>query len=342
MPEMTRMLDPLDALVQGASTDVIRIGFAVPTSGQLGLTAPGAINSGILAANRINAAGGIGGKRVELVTIDAGRAPSIVAAGVDELIAAGAIHAVCGYHTSDVLRQTEKVTAGRVPYVFTAPHEGGKRRSGVVMLGNSPRRQLAPVVSFFGGSRSLQRWALVGNDYIWPWAMHATAEEMLRQQGTEIVLREELPFGTLDPESLIERIARSRAQAILLSLVGRDLATFNRAFRESKLADRVLRVSGALEETGLLEVGGDTSGELYSTMHWFAGADGDDEFSSAYHARWGAGAPPPSAYAQGCFEGIRYLGESLSPDRKALPKRARPVGAVSKLARADGLSFSLV
>ncbi|KAA2258047.1 ABC transporter substrate-binding protein [Solihabitans fulvus] len=345
MTEDAVLVDPLDALLQGPDRHALRVGLAVPTSGALGLTGPSALACAVLAAEEVNAAGGVRGRRLELVLVDAGRGPREVAEELGRLVGAGVLDAVCGYHTSDVHRRLEAVTAGRLPYVFTPPHEGGTRAEGVVLLGEGPREQLLPVMTGLAARPSLRRWALVGNDYIWPWAVHTTAARMLRSLGAEVVLHELVPFGGVRPERLIERVRRSRAQAVLLSLVGRDLVIFNRAFHHAGLDRAVLRVSGALEENGLLEAGGDDSGELYAAMRWFASDEDGDGFSARYEQRWGPTAPSLGAYAQGCYEGVRHvaeLGRAESLTARAVSNRRAAPAARVRLARADGLALTVV
>jgi ABC-type branched-subunit amino acid transport system substrate-binding protein len=199
-------------------------------------------------------------------------------------------------------------------------------------------------MTYLAGRRALRRWALVGNDYIWPWAVHAAASGMLRAAGAEVVFRALVPFGEVPADRLVQGVRRSGAQAVLLSLVGRDLATFNRAFARAGLAGRVPRVSGALEENGLLEAGGDDSGELYAVMRWYAAADADG-FGERYTARWGATAPVLGAYAQGCYQGVRHVAELAAADAlnvRALAARPHPTPPRARLARAEGLSLVTV
>lgn len=328
--------------MDGPVGTVTRIALAVPTSGPLGLTGPSGTACAVLAAEEVNAAGGVFGRPIELVPVDAGRAPEVVARTVRQLLDAQAIEAVVGYHTSDIHRAIEKVTAGRAPYVFTPPHEGGRREEGVVLLGEDPVRQLRPVVERFGQRPWFQRWALIGNDYIWPWFVHRTADDLFRRAGAEVVMQQFVPFGQVDPEQLIDQIRRTRTQAVLLSLVGRDLATFNRSFATSPLRESVLRVSGSLEEAGLLEAGGDDTGELYGAMRWFASDVGGTEFAERYLRRWGPSAPAIGAYARGCYEGVHALvSDARCTDavRQIRPTAAR---ARVKLARADGLELAVV
>lgn len=331
-------LDPLDALLTPPSRTEYRLALAIPTSGQLGLTAPASLAAAELAAAEVNAAGGIFGREVSLVLVDAGGSPSAVQEQIRDLVQARAVEAVVGFHTSDVHRAIERETAGRIPYLFTPPHEGGTRLPGVGLLGPSPRQQLAPALAALGGTAG-RRWVLLGNDYIWPRRVHAAAATMIPASGGDIVDSIFVPFGELHPDALIARIAKQRPDFVLLSLVGRDLATFNRAWAGSHLRGRVGRVCAALDETGLLEINGDDSGELFTSMDWFA-TDTDDGFLDRYRARWGSLAPTPGVYARGCYDGLHAAVRLVPPHADALPEfghrvAVRPRPKV-RLAMADG------
>jgi len=339
--------DYLDALVAGPRRDVLRIGLAVPSSGVLGLTGPAGLAAAVLAAEEANAMGILRGRQLRLVPIDAGQRSAQLASTVGTLIDAGALDAVCGFHTSDVHRQLEHLVTGRVPYLFTPPHEGGARLPGVGLLGESPQEQLLPVVHNLASLPALRRWALIGNDYIWPRAVHEAARVMLPQAGAEVVYAELVPFQQVQPERLLDRLRQHRVQAVLLSLVGRDLATLNRHFLNSAMAGTVVRVSGALEETGLLEIDGDDTGELYATMRWFATDPEDREFQGRYAERWGTTAPRLGVYAQGAYHGIHTMARLAAADQLSVGGLAEGLRRLLRrprahLARAEGLDLHAI
>ena len=343
MPESTVLLDAWEAALLPRRPDVVRVGLAVPLTGPLALTAPSALDLAGLAADEANAAGGVRGRAVELVTVDSGRPPQAVAAEAAALHGAGGFDVLVGFRTSAVHRAVEAALAGRVRYVYTPPHEGGRRRPGVVRIGSSPREQHAAALGWLVRHRRARRWALIGNDYVWPQAVHRAAAGVLAGLGAEVVGQALVPLGVEDPGALLALVRRTRADAVLLSLVGRDLVTFNREFARAGLDRRVIRLSGALEENGLYAAGGDSTGELYACMPSFAATDGtveaaDDEGQLALqerHARRaGPAAPVVCAYARGVYDGVR-LAVALAGDGAA----PRPAPAGPRLALADGLAF---
>ncbi|MCW2698053.1 MAG: putative regulator [Modestobacter sp.] len=343
VPTSPVRLDPWDALLSGPVPGTVRIGLAVPLSGPLALTAPSALDLAALAAEECTAAGGLGGRRVELVAVDSGRAPDVVAAEARALREAGVFSTLVGFHTSDVHRAVARSWAGRGAYVFTPPHEGGPTGPGVRRTGHGPRAQHAAALGWLVTHRQARRWVLLGTDYVWPRAVHRAARAVLGDLGAQVVGEALVPFGPGDAAPLLDLVVRSRADAVLLSLVGADLALFHREFARAGLDRRVVRLSGALEENGLYALGGDATGELYATMPSFAAPPSSSDerqldLQERHTRRAGRDAPVVCAYARGLYDGVRLACALLADpaDGTLLPHRV----PATRLARADGLSFT--
>lgn len=357
--------DPLEArLLPPEPGRAVRVALAVPMSGPLGMMAPAVLNCARLAAAELNARTGLLGLPIELVLLDAGRAPQTVAADLASLVRANAISAVVGTHASDVRVAAIRALRGRVPYVYTPPYEGGESAPGVYLLGETPARQLRPALDWLVRHRRARRWALIGNDYVWPRRLHRAAQAYLGAAHAAVVAERYVPLGALDPAPLLDLIARHRADAVLLTLVGSDLAAFNRAFAESGAAARVPRLCAALDENGLLAADGDTTGELYATMGYFGAlhTDAGLAFVERYTHRYGWQAPVLNGYAEACYDGVRLLaaladragclhpaaldatsdGTTITGGRGTLTVASRHVDHPVYLARADGLDFDVL
>ncbi|WP_346433604.1 substrate-binding domain-containing protein [Nonomuraea composti] len=354
---MAATVDPLEArlLPSGA----VRIGLIVPVSGVLGLMGPCAINCAVLAAEEVNAGGGVLGRPVELVLIDGGRPAGQVAAEVAGLVRSGTVEAVAGAHASDVRVEVVAAIGGRVPFVYAPPYEGGGRAPGVYFLGETPDRQLAPGIEWLAGPRRARRWFLLGNDYIWPRLVHASARRRLRAAGATVVGERFVRYG--EAVRWLGRVADARADAILLTLIGSDLVAFNRAFAAAGLG--AARLCGALEEHGLLGIGGDATGGLYASMGYFRDlpTPASLDFAQRYAARFGDDAPMLNAHGHGCYEAVAMLaalcaragslavpeldavsdGTTITSARGTLTLVDRQVRQPVHLGRADGLGFFL-
>ena len=351
-----QVTDPLEAQLLPRPAGLLRVCLVVPQSGALGLAGPSALDAALPAAPEVNVAGGARGRRVDLVLVDGGRDPQTVATEVRRLCDAGAVDVVTGFHTSDVHRAIEKVTARRVPYVFTPPHEGGRRAPGVVCIGADPLSQLRGSIAWLTAAHRVRHWALVGNDYIWPRAVHRVARQVVARHGSRVVLERRVPLGGVRAGvgRLVDDLRRSGADAVLLSLVGRDLATFNAALKHSGLHRSLVRLSGALEENGLMAAGGDDSGLLYASMSSFATLDDDRRLGllERHRALFGPEAPVLDTYAEGVYDGVRLVTRIAHHDAPAAPLAAAATAATSApttttrpdvhLAVADGLQFAVV
>ena len=345
--------DPLEAQLLPRADGLLRVCLVLPQSGPLGMIGPSALDAALLAAHEVNVAGGVRGLRVDLVLVDGGRSPAVVAEEIRLLRDGGAIDVVAGFHTSDVHRAIESVTAGQTPYVFTPPHEGGSRAPGVVCIGADPLTQLEGPLAWITTQHRARSWALIGNDYIWPRSVNRVATSIVTNIGGRVVMERRVPLGAADAsvDRLVDELRRSRADAVLLSLIGRDLATFNTALRHSGLDRRLVRLSPALEENGLMATGGDHSGLLYAAMSSFTtlADDGRLDLLERHRALLGPQAPVLDAYAEGVYDGVRLVtlmaqADALTPGRiAAAAGRFSPgVRRDVHLALADGLDFAVI
>ncbi len=328
--------DSLDLSLLGMRrrSDRLKIALLVPLSGPAGLWGPSCQTSALLAAREINAGGGILGREVELVFADAGGDPAAIADDTIELIGEHRAEAVIGMHISAVRLALVRALRGRIPYVYTPVYEGGERASGVFMVGETPPQQLKPAIHWLAEQRGARRWYLVGNDYVWPHVSHRAARRYIAEAGGKVLGVDYIPFGCDDPERHLLAIRACRPDAVLVSMVGADCITFNRAFADHGLAAHMLRLSAASEENTLLGIGAGNAENLYFTAGYLAGLDTPDNlaFLERYHATFGDNAPMPNTIGESCYEGVRLYAE--------LARRAGSL-EVAQLSRAsEGLSYT--
>lgn len=330
-------------------------------SGAAGLWGPSSLACATLAAETWNEHGGHRGREVRLTVIDASDESLTVEDEVERLCADGEIDAIVGMHTSSVReRVTSRLLAGGgvpVPFVYTPLYEGGALPAGVEAIGETPRHQLLPALEWLTQRHKLRRWFLVGNDYCWPRRTHSLAMRRLAEAGCEVVGSRFVPLGACDPERLVTEIRASRADAVLMSLIGQDAIDFSRAFGASGLTRRVLRLSCAIEENGLLAIGADATEGLFVASGYFASlpTDANASFRERYWRRFGDRGAVLNSLGQSLYEGVGFLRGRL--ERHRLPgdgaidfdsiRGTRWRGNTASrmpiyLAQADGLRFDVV
>ena len=309
----------------------MNVGLLVPLTGSAGIFGPSSELCARLATEEINAAGGLLDHPVRLRIIDGSGAPQAVADDVERLVSRGEIDAVVGWHISAVRHAVAPRLSMRVPYVYTALYEGGETTPGVFVVGETPDQQVLPALRWLAAERGLRRWALVGNDYVWPRRTAAVTRRSAEDLGIEICDEMFVPLGTEDFVSTIGRLLASQADGVLMLLVGQDAARFNRAFADVGLDERCCRLSPLVEETTLLASGVDATANLCASAAYFESLVTPEAlaFGARYMARFGACAPTLNSPAESCYEGLMLLSaltrEADSLDTAALSRASARV-----------------
>ncbi|MEY8840527.1 substrate-binding domain-containing protein [Cribrihabitans sp. XS_ASV171] len=338
-----------------------RVALLIPLCGSAGIWAPSCISSAQVAVAELNRKSGIGGRKVQLIMIDAAvEATEPVEEVINDLIDLGAIDAIVGMHISAIRQRLSKVVRQRVPYIYTPLYEGGETTAGLFAIGETPHEQLGPALARLQRIYRPRKWALIGNDYVWPRSSHSYAKTRLKAFDTEVVMECYLPFGLPSMKPVAEALDASGADAVLVSLVGQDAVRFNRIFGRMELHRSMIRLSCALEENGLMACGAGNLERLFAVSSYFAAiaTESNAAFKERYHGLHGDFAPTLNALGQSTYEGLHYLAallEGFEEDWRHLSSRDRPPvshatgrgfsdeGEMRRpsvyLARADGMQF---
>ena len=312
------------------------LGLFIPQSGPAGIWGPSCRSCGELAVYEINRTGGIAGLELVARIVDAGGEPSFVAEQAKCLVDDGEIDALAGMHTSDVREAIAQRLKGRIPYIYTPLYEGGVNSSRVCCIGETPETQLFPAIFWFRNHLGARRWALIGNDYVWPRRSHKLTRWLLGMVGADVILETYHPFGTQNFDISLQDLEDLQPDVVLLSLVGDDSVRFNRAFSSAGLATHTMRLSCAVEENMLLAIGAHNTERLYCSSGYFSRipSSANGMFKEAYHQHFGDSAPTLNALAESVYEGVHFLANCLREDyweSSKLGAESRPSGAVAGL-----------
>ena len=341
-----------------------RIALLIPMCGSAGLWAPSCIACAQVAVDELNKADGIAGPQVQLIMIDTAietNAP--VEELINSLIETGSVDAIVGMHISSMRQRLSKVVQGRIPYIYTPLYEGGENGKGIFAIGETPAQQLGPAMDHLQAIYRPKKWALIGNDYVWPRSSNAYAKTKIAALGSKLSYEKYLPFGQPNFYREIEEITASGSEAVLISLVGQDAVEFNRNFGALNAHEAMIRLSCAIEENALLASGSDGLKRLFSSSSYFASLQSEQNaaFKENYYTLHGDRAPMLNALGQSTYEGIQFLKELIQTHGEGwadfgMPRRApliyksvRNAKFISNdqksspiyLARADGVMYSV-
>jgi len=338
------MLKSTTKLLAGAATVLalgtvsaaadIKIGVLVPDSGPAGLFGPSTRNSATLAAETINASGGINGEQIELVFADVGVPPAEAAQAALRLWKGEGAQAFVGMHDSAVREALIGRFNGQVPYVYTPVYEGNSCATGLYVTGETPSQQLAPVIPHLTESEGVSKWYLIGHDYNWPRDTNALAKTYIADAGGEVVGEEYVPFTVSEFDSSLQRIKESGADAVLITLVGGGSVGFNVSFAGFGLDEQAIRLGTLIEENTLAGIGADNADRLYSSSGYFASIESEAaaSFAADFSAAFGADAPALNGLGQSAYEGLMLLA--------ALANKAGSLDVDAMDAAAEGTTWS--
>ncbi|MBM3351694.1 MAG: ABC transporter substrate-binding protein [Betaproteobacteria bacterium] len=187
-----------------------------------------------LAVEEINAAGGVLGRRLELVTRDDGGTPGDAVRVAEELITREKAHLLMGTFASHVgLAVANLANQRKVLFVASEPltdkivWENGNRYT--FRLRPSTYMQTAMLIPEAAKLKK-KRWAIVYPNYEYGQSATASFKRLLKQAQPEVefVAEQAPPLGKIDAGAVVQALADARPEAIFSSLFAADLQRFVR------------------------------------------------------------------------------------------------------------------
>ena len=187
-----------------------------------------------LAVAQVNAAGGIAGKQLQLVTRDDNASPGDAVRAAEELLTRekadvlmGSFLSHVGLALTDFAQQKKRFFLAAEPLTDKIVWEQGNRYT--FRLRPSTYMQVAMLVPE-AAKLQKKRWAIVYPNYEYGQSAVATFKKLLQQAqpGVEFVAEQATPLGKVDAGSVVQALQDAKPDAIFNVLFAADLAKFVR------------------------------------------------------------------------------------------------------------------
>ena len=187
-----------------------------------------------LAVDEINAAGGLLGRKVELLTRDDNANPGDAARAAEELLTREKVDVLTGSFLSniglaltDFAKQKKTFFLAGEPLTDKIVWADGNRYT--FRLRPSTYMQVAMLTPGMAAMKK-KRWALVYPNYEYGQSAAETFKKLLKaaQPDVEFVAEQATPLGKVDAGSVVQALADAKPDAIFNVLFGADLAKFVR------------------------------------------------------------------------------------------------------------------
>src|SRR5438105_680328 len=187
-----------------------------------------------LAIDEVNAAGGINGRKLELVTRDDNGSPGDAVRAAEELLSreqvdvlAGSFLSNIGLALTDFAKQKKVFFLAGEPLTDKIVWQNGNRYT--FRLRPSTYMQSA-MLAPEAAKLKKKRWAVVYPNYEYGVSAVTTFKQLLKsaQPDVEFIAEQAPPLGKLDAGSVVQALADAKPDAIFNVLFGADLAKFVR------------------------------------------------------------------------------------------------------------------
>lgn len=301
----------------------MRIGLLLPHSGPAGVWRLGGQACAALAAGDET-----DGPAVELISLDCGETPESAAKAAYALRERHGVQIVVGMQPSHQRNAITRTLAGDVAYVYTPQYEGGWCGPSAIPLGVTDAEAAAPSIEWLARRRGVSRWFYIGNDYLWPRAAYSVVAGAVEAVGGSIVGSGFVPFGDSDYDVALSRIHSSRADGVVVVLLGDESVRFHRAFAAANLPRQAVRFCLGCDETLLWALEGAQAEGLYACQPYFTTATdaGREGMLHAYSALYGDARPPVTSMTMGLYDGVRLaraIGRAGGGDRATMAALVR-------------------
>ena len=287
--------------------DPIKIGVPVGLSGANSVVAPSVVQSTELAAEEINAAGGILGRMIEVVVADDGSGAQGAQRAFDSLVFQSEVDVLISMETSAARNAgLPIVNRGRTPFIYTSFYEGRSCSPWMYINAWVPEQQVAPIVDHFMSEFDAKTFFLIGSDYAFGRGMLEFTRSYVESNGGEVLGEEYLPMDGSDWTAIISKLKAAAPDALITSTAGGA---------PNVTLTKQLRASGvdlpygnlAVDEGTAKSMGADAAG-IFISASYITGIDSPENkaFLAAMAEKFGDELKTPNDLSVPQYEGV-YL-----------------------------------
>ena len=287
--------------------DTIKIGIPVGLSGANSVVAPSVVQSAELAAEEINAKGGILGKKVVLEVADDGSGAAGAQKAFDSLIFQKKVDALISMETSAARNAgLPIVSRGKTPFIYTSFYEGRSCNQYMYVDAWVPDQQVAPIVDYFMKQYKAKNFFLIGSDYAFGRGMLDFTRGYIQKKGGKVLGEEYLPMDGSDWTAIISKLKSAKPDAIITSTAGgAPNVTLTKQLRAAGVD--IPYGNLAVDEGTAKSMGPDAEG-IYISGSYFTNIDNpkNKAFLAAMQKKFGSELKTPNDLSVPQYEGV-YL-----------------------------------
>ncbi|MTW14777.1 ABC transporter substrate-binding protein [Rhodoplanes serenus] len=310
-----------------AAQETIKIGVSQPLTGAFAASGNYVAQGARIAEDEINAAGGVLGKKIQLVIEDNKSNPTEAVATVEKLIVRDKVPVIMGAWSSTLtLAVMPKMQEYKVPLVVETSSSGKITTAGnPYVFRISPTSEMEamsfrPLVAKLGIKKA--DFLNTNNDF----GIGSATEfaKMLKAEGVQVGVLETMDPKANDFSAQLTRIKASGGDTLFVTTAVEQNTLILKQAKELQLKARIVTTGGSNSPDQLVTQAGDAANGSYHTVFfppWFPEVVKNPDAAKRYMAEWKKRGHEPGGLTEGFrgYDGIFTAVEAIKVAGKAEP-----------------------
>ena len=261
------------AILKAQSKDPLRIGCPLPLTGPFAALAADMQRGAVLAADELNAKGGVMGRKVEVLFRDDQLKPAIGAQRTKELIENERVQFVIGGLAAHVqMAINEQTKKSKVLYISTSQSDEISAKPDTSPL--TFHEALNPtitsrVVGQWVAQNLGKKWWIIYADYAWGKQNNAVLTEVLKKNGGTLLGTTPYPLGSAEFSAHLPRIQAAKPEVLMNVAPGADNVALHKQVISYGMK-KEMKIAQPLHWISYLKEGGpELYQDVYGGINWY-------------------------------------------------------------------------
>jgi len=273
-----------------SAQETVKLGLLHSLSGTIAIAEASLVDAEKMAIDEINAAGGVLGRKIEVVVEDGASENSVFAEKARKLLERDKVAAIIGCYTS-ASRKAILPALGRSKGLLYYPtyYEGQEQDKQVFYPSQEATQSVIAAVDWMAREKG-KSFFLVGSDYIYPRTCNKIAKPTITKAGGKVLGEEYAPLGHTEFSSIINKIKAAKPDCIYSTVVGGSNVAFYKQLRAAGLdGSKQTLLSTVVSENEVEGIGKDNAAGYYACMGYFQSikSPANEKFVKAFKAKYG-------------------------------------------------------
>ncbi len=297
-----------------AQADAIRVGHLTPRTGFLGQLGDYGFKASAMAIEEANAAGGVLGRKLELIAEDSVN-PGVAVTKTQKLVERDKVACLLGEISSaSALAIGEQANRYKVVYINTGANSDelrGKNCNRYMFHVEGCNTMYTKTIGRWQAAKNLikgAKWYMLTADYAFGHDLYRVSSRFLTENGGAVMANDMVPTNTQDYSAYILKIRQAKPDFVYINLAGTDQTTFLKQYREFNLPFPL--AGGVMDTVPFWAAGLDALSGHWQSL-WYHGltVPASQAFTRRFSGKYGM---PPDNQAWGDYVGVKILLQAMA------------------------------